>query len=267
MFLELAGYWWFEFATSWGIGLERDLEISPVLYLAPPKTTKVVNLGPPLEKNIILYLLYYIQSVQFSHSVMFHSLWPHGLQHTRLPCPSATPRAFSNSCSSSQWCHPTISSSVVPFSSCLQPFPASGSFPMSQFFTSHGPNIGFSASASVLPMNIQDQFPLGLIGWSPCCPSDSQESSPTPQFKSISSSALNFLYIILNYILGFPGGSNGKESACNAGDLGSNPWSSRSPGEGKGYSLQYSCLENSVFGGAWWATVYGVPKSQTRPSN
>ena len=161
MFLELAGYWWFEFATSWGIGLERDLEISPVLYLAPPKTTKVVNLGPPLEKNIILYLLYYIQSVQFSHSVMFHSLWPHGLQHTRLPCPSATPRAFSNSCPSSQWCHPTTSSSVVPFSSCLQPFPASGSFPMSQFFTSDGPNIGFSASASVLPVNIQDQFPLG----------------------------------------------------------------------------------------------------------
>ena len=89
---------------------------------------------------------------------MFDSLWPHGLQHTRLPCPSPTPRACSNSCPSSQWCHPTSS----PFSSCLQSFPASGSFPISQFFTSGGKTIGSSASSSVLPMNIQDWFPLGL---------------------------------------------------------------------------------------------------------
>ena len=103
-------------------------------------------------------------SVQFSHSVTSNSLWPHGLQHARLPCPSPTPEACSNSCSSSQWCHPTISSSVVPFSSCPQSFPASGSFPMSPFFTSGGQSIGVSASASVFPMSIQDWFSLGLTG-------------------------------------------------------------------------------------------------------
>ena len=89
------------------------------------------------------------------------------------------------------WCHPTISSTAIPFSSCLQSFPASGSFPMSQFFTSGGQSIGVSASTSVLPMNIQDWFPLG---WTGCSPRDPQESSPTPQFKSINSLALNFLY-------------------------------------------------------------------------
>ena len=104
-------------------------------------------------------------SVQFSHSVESNSLWPHGLQHARLPCPSPTPRTYSNSCPLSWWCHPTISSSVVPFSSCPQSFPASGSLQMSQFFTSGGQSIGVSASASVLPMNIQDWFPLGWTGW------------------------------------------------------------------------------------------------------
>ena len=107
----------------------------------------------------------FISSVQFSCTVKYDSLRPHGLQHARLPCPSPTPGACSNSCPSSQWNHPTISSSVVPFSSCLQSFPASGSFPMSQFFTSGCQSIGASASASVLPMNIQDWFPLGLAGW------------------------------------------------------------------------------------------------------
>ena len=102
---------------------------------------------------------------QFSHSVTSNSLRPHGLQYARLPCPSLTPRALSNSCPSSQWCHPTISSCVVPFSSCLQSFPASGSFSMSQFFTSGGQSTGVSALASVFPMNIQDWFPLGWIGW------------------------------------------------------------------------------------------------------
>ena len=104
-------------------------------------------------------------SVQFSHSVVSDSLWPHGPQHARLPCPSPTPRSYSNSCPSSQWCHPTISSSVIPFSSCLQSFPTSGSFLMSQFFASGGQSIGISVSASVLSMNIQDWFPLGLTGW------------------------------------------------------------------------------------------------------
>ena len=101
------------------------------------------------------------QTSQFSCSVLSNSLQPHGLQHTRLPCPSPTPRTCSNSCPSSQWSHPTILSSVVPFSSCLQSFPASESFPVSQFFTSGGQSLGVSASASVLPMNIQDWFPLG----------------------------------------------------------------------------------------------------------
>ena len=104
-------------------------------------------------------------SVQFSHSVVSDSLWSHGQQHTRLPCPSPTPGTYSNSWPLSRWCHPTILSSVIPFASRLQSFPASGSFPMSQFFASGGQNIGVSASASVLPMNIQDWFLLGLTGW------------------------------------------------------------------------------------------------------
>ena len=105
-----------------------------------------------------------------------------------------TAGAHSNLCPSCWWCHPTISSSVIPFSACLQSCPASGSFPMSRFFTSGGQSIGVLASASVLPMNTQDWFPLGWVVGSPCCPRDSQESSPTPQFKSINSSVLSFLY-------------------------------------------------------------------------
>ena len=104
-------------------------------------------------------------SVQFSWSVMPDSLWPHEPQHARPPCPSPTPRVYPNSFASSRWCHPAISSSVVPFSSCPQSLPASGSFPMSQFFAGGGQSIGISASASVLPMNIQDWSPLGWTGW------------------------------------------------------------------------------------------------------
>ena len=106
-----------------------------------------------------------VSSVQFSCSVMSDSLRPHG-QHARLPCPSPPPGAYANSCPLSQWCHPTISSSVVPFSSCLQSFPAWGSFQMSQFFTSGGQSIGLSASATVLPMNMQDWFSVrSRNGW------------------------------------------------------------------------------------------------------
>ena len=105
-----------------------------------------------------------LSSVQFSRSVMSGSLWLHGLQHARLPCPSATPRACSNSCPLSQWSHPAISSSIVPFS-CPQSFLASASFQMSQLFASGGQSTGVSASTSVLPMNIQDWFPLGWTGW------------------------------------------------------------------------------------------------------
>ena len=104
-------------------------------------------------------------SVQFSRSVVFDSLRLHGLQHARLPCPSATPGDYSNSCPLSRRCHPTISSFVGPFSSCLQSFPALGSFLMSQFFASGGQSIGVSTSTSVLPMNTQDWSPLGCTGW------------------------------------------------------------------------------------------------------
>ena len=132
-------------------------------------------------------------TVQCSHSVMSNSLRPQGLQHSRPPCPSLTPEACSNSCPLSWWCHPTISSSVIPFSSHLQSFPASGSFQMSQLFASGGQSIG--VSASVFPMNSQDWSPLGWTGWiSWQSKGFSQESSPTPQFKSINSSALSFLY-------------------------------------------------------------------------
>ena len=105
-------------------------------------------------------------SVQFSSETQSClTLWWHGLQHTRIPCPSPTPRACSNLGPLSWWCQPTISSSVISFSSCLQTLPASGSFPMSQFFTSGGQSTGVLASASVLPVNIQDWFPLGWTGW------------------------------------------------------------------------------------------------------
>ena len=109
-----------------------------------------------------------------------------GLQHSRLSCPSPTPGAYSNSAPSSWWCYPTISSSVIPFSSCLQSFPASGSFPMSQFFTSDGQSVEASASTSVIPMNIQNWFPLGLTGLI--------SLQSTPQFQSINYLALSFLY-------------------------------------------------------------------------
>ena len=112
-------------------------------------------------------------TTQFS-SVVSDSLWPHGQQHARPPCPSPTPGVHSDSCPLSQWCHPTISASVVPFSSHLQSFPASRAFSVSQFFTSGGQSIiGVSASASVLPLNIQIWFPLGLTSLTPCCPKDS----------------------------------------------------------------------------------------------
>ena len=122
----------------------------------------------------------------FSCPVMSNSLRPHGLQHARLPCPPPSRGVCSNSCPLSWWCHPTISSSFVPFASCLRSFPASGSFPVSQFFALGGQIIG--ASASVLPMNIQGWFTLGWTGLI------SLESSPAPQFESISSLVLSLLY-------------------------------------------------------------------------
>ena len=134
-------------------------------------------------------------SVQFSCPVMADSLRPHELQHARLPCPSPTPGAHPNSCPLSQWCHPTISSSLVPFS-CPQSFPASGSFQMSQLFASGGRSTGVSASASVLPVNTQDWYPLGWTGWISLQSKGlfNKESSPAPQFKSTYSLALSFLH-------------------------------------------------------------------------
>ena len=113
----------------------------------------------------LLPLSMMFSSVQFSHSVMSDSLRPHGPQHARPPCPSPTPGVHPNPCPSSQWCHPTISSSVIPFSSCRQYFPASGSFPMSQLLALGGQSIRVSASTSVLPKNTQDWSPLGWTGW------------------------------------------------------------------------------------------------------
>ena len=161
-------------------------------------------------------------------SVVSDSLWPHGLQHARLPCPSQSSRACSNSCPLNQWCHPTVSSSVIPFSSCRQSFPASGSFPMSRIFTSGGQSIGASASPSVLSMNVQGLLPLGPI--------------------------------TLGAILSFPGGSVVKNLPANAGGVGFIPGLGRSLGEGNHNRLQYSCLGNPMDREAWRVTVHGVAK-------
>ena len=124
-----------------------------------------------LNQSVVLHLVITVaswsaySSVQFSCSVMSDSLWPHEQHHASPPCPLPTPRVYPNSCSLSWWCHPTISSSVVPFSSCPQSLPESGSFPKSQLFTSGGQSLEFSASTSVLPMNTQDWSPLGWTGW------------------------------------------------------------------------------------------------------
>ena len=128
----------------------------------------------------LLHKYFRTPAVQFSRSVMSDSLWPHGLQHARLPCPSPTPRAYSHSGALSQWCHPTISSSVIPFSSQLQSFPASGCFQMSQFFASRGQNIGFNFSIS--PSNEHSELTSFRMDWLDLCcyPRDSQESSPAP---------------------------------------------------------------------------------------
>ena len=126
---------------------------------------QILSIDRWVDKEAVVHI-YNENSIQsLSHSVVSSSLQPCGLQHARPPCPSPTPRVYSNWCPLSQWCYPNISSSVVPFSSHLQSFPALGSFPRSQFFPSGGWSIGISASAWVLPMNIQDWFPLGWTGW------------------------------------------------------------------------------------------------------
>ena len=133
-------------------------------------------------------------SVQYNFSVMSNSLWPHGLQHERLPCLSPTLGACSNSCPLNRWCHPITSSSAMPFSSCLQPFPASGSSQMSQFFASGGQVLELQLQHQSFQWIFRTDFLWDWWVWSPCSPGNSQESSPTPQFKSINSLALSFLY-------------------------------------------------------------------------
>ena len=134
-------------------------------------TVSLVNICPhtQFQKYFFLWCGHLrsavFSSVQFSCSVVSDSLPPHESKHARPPCPSPTPTVYSNSCPSSRWCHPAISSSVIPFSSCPQPLPASESFPMSQLFAWGGQSIGISASASVLPMNTQDWSPWGWTGW------------------------------------------------------------------------------------------------------
>ena len=142
--------------------LTKHSELSEKKSDTTVKQERLQCLGVPIVEH---QLQHSPSSVQFSRSVMSDSLWPHEPQHTRPPCPLPTPGVYPNSCPLTWWCHPTISSSVIPFSSSLQSFPASWSFPVSQFFTSDGQSIGVSALASVFPMNIQDWFPLGWTGW------------------------------------------------------------------------------------------------------
>ena len=162
---------WKEQTKSKNTGMQRIHLFTPISnrqIMKPEKAFKKFSQNTEkkqLKCVALKAILSAVSSVQFSHSVVSDSLWPHGLRHTRPPYPSPTPGAYSNSSPLSRWCHTTISSSVVPFSSCPQSLPPSGSFPISQFFASGGQTIGVSASASVLPMNTQDWSPLGWTGW------------------------------------------------------------------------------------------------------
>ena len=183
----------FIFYFSWKESLPK---ISAIWARSPDPQSGaagIYTLAPVLSTVLFIQTSLVFSLIQFSRSVMSDSLQPHGLQHARLPCPSPIPGACSNPCALSLWCYSTISSSVVPFASCLQSFPASGSFPISS------PH----QVAKVLEFQLQHQsfqwifrtnFLEDRVVWSPCSPRNSQESSPTPQFKSINSSALSFPY-------------------------------------------------------------------------
>ena len=169
-----------------GLFLENPLTLGPLFACLNFKATvSCCHLGSSTKIQF--------NSVQFSCSVMSNSLRPHGLQHTRLPCPSPTPRAYSNSCPLSPWCLLTISFSVIPLSH-LQSFSASGSFQRSQFFSSGGQSIGASALALVLPTNIQDWYPLGWTGWISFQSKGLSRVFSNTTVKSINSSVLSFLY-------------------------------------------------------------------------
>ena len=189
---------------------------------------------------------------------MSDSLRPHGLQHARLPCPSPIPGTCSNSHPSSQWCDPTISSSVVPYSFCLQSFPASGSFQRSQCFTWGGKSIGVSVSASVLPMNIQDWFPLGWTGLISL-----QSKGLSRDFSNNTVQKHQFFGTKLS-----PRGSDGKASVYQCGRPGFNSWVGKIPWRRK-WQPTPVLLPRKSYG---WrsvvqATVHGVAKSQTQLSN
>ena len=195
------------------------------------------------ELKGILYRTF--SSVQFSPSVMSDSLQPHESQHTRPPCPSPSPGVHSDSRPSSRWCHPAISSSVVPFSSCPQSLPASESFPMSQLFAWDGQSTGFNLS--IIPSKEHSGLISFRMDWLDLLAVQGTLKSLLQHHSSKAS------------ILQRSCGSTGKESAHDAGDLGLIPRLGRSPGEGKGYPLQYSGLENSMD-----CIVHGVTKSQTQ---
>ena len=177
-----------------------------------------------------------ISSVQFSRSVVSNSLWPHESQHARPPCPSPAPRVHSDSHPLSQWCHPAISSSVVPFSSCLQSLPASESFPMSQLFAWCGQTTGVSALASFLPKKSQG-WSSEWTGWSDGARSLIRVKSREEDSKITGSMSMDTILMCQNQ---------------------------RSLWGGEGNPLQYSFLENPLGRGAWWATVHRVTNSQTR---
>ena len=156
-------HWKLSLLTLQNVG---NIEINLKPYCRRTDCNSVIIYSISFFSSFINFLGLYYHISQFSCSVVSDSLRPHDSQHARPPCSSQTPGVYSNPCPSSQWCHPAISFSVVPFSSSPQSLPASGSFPMSQFFTSGGQSIGVSASASVLPMDIQDWSTLGWTGWS-----------------------------------------------------------------------------------------------------
>ena len=197
------------------------------------------SLSPSLDSWISVTVLrsQYHSQYQFSCSVVSNSLWPHGLQHARPPCPSPTPGACSNSCPSCRWCHPIISSFVLPFYSCLQSFPSSGSFPVSHFFTTSGQSIGVSASASVLPMTIQDWFPLGVQG---------TLKSLLQHHSSKASILLHSAFFIVQ--LSNPYMTTGKTITLTRQTfIGIYTYMYKYiklPGWGHGNPLQYSCLKN-----------------------
>ena len=162
---------------------------SPAYWMAPCFRACSKSSSCCLPLHALLLFLF-----QFSHSVVSDSLWPHEPQHARPSCPSPTPGVHPKPCPLCRWCHPAISSSVIPFSSCPQSFPASGSFQMSQLSASGGQSIGVLVSTSVPPMNTQDWSPLGWTGWISLQSKGLSRVFSTPQYKSINSSAFSFLY-------------------------------------------------------------------------